>query len=376
MRPVAFVTLLGLALSACDSAPLTPVDPFGPAGTWTQVANFGDGVVRSVVVDRESHDTSTLLIAAGRAGAFAVDVSAPGRPPRLLGFAVTGAAEPSHGVWTVVRAGGDLLVGTNVTITQRDGVRAGLFRSTDEGRTWARSDAGIPGPQNPSSPTLALAVSPNDPAHVIGGYGSSFRSSDGGRTWSLLSDARGYGGDELYTVAWGRYGEAWFVEGSREGNMPSVELAEGGAPARVSMGGDFTFNYYGVAPGQGPDGLYWYTTDRGVYRGGASVSATVAEVRAESVAPQIVGTLRGCTQIVAHPARLATAFVACETDIMVIEGGASWLVQVPTSAPITTLVYDESADALYVGVGAAVYRLGAPLLAPREPVVPRERPDR
>jgi len=55
-----------------------------------------------------------------------------------------------------------------------------LFRSTDQGATWTRSDTGLP----PAGPVTSLLADPADPRRLFAGTGRGvFRSSDGGEHW-------------------------------------------------------------------------------------------------------------------------------------------------------------------------------------------------
>jgi photosystem II stability/assembly factor-like uncharacterized protein len=127
------------------------------------------------------------------------------------------------------------------------GTGYGLFKSEDGGRSWKRSEAGLPRPLGESLQILSLAAAPSRPEALyagtfdwgvarsrssgehwqiglenglnaatvrllkfprpdtallaLGGQGArSFRSTDGGRTWQQF--ARGLSQDGLYDLAW------------------------------------------------------------------------------------------------------------------------------------------------------------------------------
>jgi photosystem II stability/assembly factor-like uncharacterized protein len=81
------------------------------------------------------------------------------------------------------------------------GPEAGVYKSTDAGKTWDRLAGGLP--EGPSG-RIALAVSPQKPDVVYAAYqvsgrnGGFYRSEDGGKTWARQStpsvqDAQYYG---------------------------------------------------------------------------------------------------------------------------------------------------------------------------------------
>jgi photosystem II stability/assembly factor-like uncharacterized protein len=81
------------------------------------------------------------------------------------------------------------------------GPEAGVYKSTDAGKTWERLSGGLP--EGPSG-RIALAVSPQKPDVVYAAYqvsgreGAFYRSEDGGKTWAKRSapqvqDAQYYG---------------------------------------------------------------------------------------------------------------------------------------------------------------------------------------
>lgn len=70
------------------------------------------------------------------------------------------------------------------------GTRTGLFASTDGGASWG-TPMGPSDPNNGPLPVCNLVVDPTDPSALVattdGGYGTVYRSTDGGLTWIMGS---------------------------------------------------------------------------------------------------------------------------------------------------------------------------------------------
>jgi photosystem II stability/assembly factor-like uncharacterized protein len=118
---------------------------------------------------------------------------------------------------------------TAVHAARRDGTTVvlagsygnGLFRSPDDGRTWARVEAGL------TAPALRC-IGPYDGALLAGTEpGAIFRSEDGGLSWSEL---------EGFAALPGR--ERWFLPYSpRAGAVRSIHASAGRLLAAVEVGG-------------------------------------------------------------------------------------------------------------------------------------------
>jgi photosystem II stability/assembly factor-like uncharacterized protein len=110
----------------------------------------------------------------------------------------------------------------------------GLFRSRDQGATWAAANRG----QYLSS-AIALAISPTDPNHLLLGTGSGlFRSRNGGRDWTVEAPSVVLG--PVFVVAFARDGMSALLStglglfrGEAENSWRQVRAPRGAVPARA-----------------------------------------------------------------------------------------------------------------------------------------------
>jgi photosystem II stability/assembly factor-like uncharacterized protein len=79
------------------------------------------------------------------------------------------------------------------------GVGSGIYRSTDGGTTWQRLAGGLP-PPGPNVGRIGLGMAPSDPDRLYavyidaaGTFTSAFTSTDGGDSWTLLTNTSAIG---------------------------------------------------------------------------------------------------------------------------------------------------------------------------------------
>ena len=160
---------------------------------------------------------SYLYVCAGSDGVWKRDIRQPESNWEYLGL-----RDKSLGKYTNVGAldidvlGEDILIAYNSSaphITPDSSIL--IWRSTNGGNDWFRSDSGIPETiEDPYEYNIftSLQRSPHKPNIVIGGIDAAkYRSTDGGSNWSMLSGQRGVAvGDCL--VRWNPFqpGEIWY----------------------------------------------------------------------------------------------------------------------------------------------------------------------
>jgi hypothetical protein len=127
---------------------------------------------------------------------------------RMTNWEYLGLADTSLGNWSNVGVvdldirGDDILVSYNSAVAGVDPKTAiGIWRSTDGGRVWFRSDSGIPETITDPGEFNAISAcrrSPNQPDIAIARYAAAtYRSTDAGYHWNLISGRRGIiGGDD------------------------------------------------------------------------------------------------------------------------------------------------------------------------------------
>ncbi len=115
----------------------------------------------------------------------------------------------------------------------------GVWRSSDRGESWELSEEGLDNPIYPACPVTvtSLAVDPLDPERVVAGsWHATHRSTDGGRTWTILAsplELDGVRESQVVAVALDR---SWFLRG---GSPLGVMRLDGDAwvPSRTGFAG-------------------------------------------------------------------------------------------------------------------------------------------
>jgi len=195
-----------------------------------------------------------------------------------------------------------------------------IWRSTNIGVTWVRSDIGIPESIDDSleyNILTSLQRSPHQPEIIISCYEStSYRSNNGGNTWTLLTGQRGvflnYG-----TIRWHpfRLGEVWLFGESALFAPYCFARSEYGAVPKVSV----NFNSLG------------FPSDAAVY-----------DIVFNAGNPDII--------------HLATSYGIISTT----DGGYSWqrnTVRLPDTGFVFRMAHHPSIDGLiYLAGGKRIYR--------------------
>jgi photosystem II stability/assembly factor-like uncharacterized protein len=200
--------------------------------TSTRSAHYGDGVYKST--DAGKTWTNVGLRESRRIGQIAID---PKNPDIVyvasMGYLYKGGGErglykttDGGKTWNLILKGDNETTGfidvvldpknPNVVYAashdrlrrawhiRENGPGAGIYKSTDAGKTWNRLDAGLPKGDNVGR--IGLAIYPKDPKLVYAffdvkgseGGGQVWRSWDAGKTWKKMNDAR-LGGGTYYS---------------------------------------------------------------------------------------------------------------------------------------------------------------------------------
>ncbi len=194
MRPVAAWGLGVMALllaahmaAAADAAgapvPLASVAPDGTALAWTRLGPGGGGWIQSLAWD--PHDSETLYVGCD-VGGFYVSTDA-GRHYEIRNAGLRNFFVECIAVHP--RDRNTLLLGTE----------GGVFRTTDQGRTWQWQRQGFPAlaRYGCSAPVACIAFDPQQPEIVFAGVGRPrwgkdgkgmiLRSADGGVSWAEVA---------------------------------------------------------------------------------------------------------------------------------------------------------------------------------------------
>src|SRR5207249_11122842 len=102
------------------------------------------------------------------------------------------------------------------------GVGSGVYRSTDGGATWTRLSNGLPAPSKDVG-RIGIAVAPSDPSRLyaiviatLGGFQGFYTSADGGDSWTKLPNDPNLSGSQSSYGWW--FGRVW-VDPSNEDRL-------------------------------------------------------------------------------------------------------------------------------------------------------------
>jgi photosystem II stability/assembly factor-like uncharacterized protein len=249
----------------------------------------------------------------------------------------------------------------------------GVFKSTDGGNTWARSNQGLAG----VVPHF-MALSPEDPYEIYA-YAHSMgllKSSDGGGSWRSLDLLRTVGGgaqDPLavdpFTPTRVYLGDGWQVTYSQ--TLPSVQISEDGGetwyvvtwtvpgmPAGWS-GETLVVAPHPTAPGQILAGVSFFPPNQeGLALGGLYSSTTYGE---EWVELDVTLPISGVTGLVYAPSNPDVIYAGTGGTglLRCANGGTDWDVITSTlwsEQNISAIaIHPEDPDKIYVGISGTVY---------------------
>jgi hypothetical protein len=182
------------------------------APTLTEVESLG---LEGKIVNKMVYVAPYLYVSAASEGLWRRDVSIM-TPWEYLGLADTSLGHYINvGVMDFDVKGEDILVAYNGSAPHiKPENSVGIWRSTDAGKQWFRSDRGVPETLTDTYEFNTINVvrrSPHKPEIAVAIAGSAiYRSTDYGDTWTMISGNRGVIINEDY-LRWHPYreGEAW-----------------------------------------------------------------------------------------------------------------------------------------------------------------------
>ena len=183
----------------------------GPITSPTPVFIGMDGMLVTKLV----HEKPYLYAGAAANGLWRRDME------KMTDWEYLGLADTTLGRWSNLGVvdldirGRDMLVSYNSAVADVDPrTTVGIWRSTDGGMRWFRSDGGIPETitdPNDYNVVSTCQRSPDKPDVAIGVYSAAvYRSTDGGYQWSLIAGKRGIAGGDDHE-RWNPFqpGEIW-----------------------------------------------------------------------------------------------------------------------------------------------------------------------
>ncbi len=286
---------------------------------------------------------------------------------KMTDWEYLGLADTSLGYWANVGVldldvrGEDIIVSYNNSVA---GVNTrntvGIWRSTNGGRSWFRSDGEIPETidfEQEGNVISACRHSPDRPDIAIARYAAAtYRSTDSGSYWSLISGRRSMGGDDH--LRWNPFqpGEIW-GRGSSSVFQPYLGAAKDfGLSGKVGadffkLGFPFDQVVSDVAFNSGDPNIIHVATSQGLMR---STDGGYNWVVGKATIPD-----RFVSCMIEHPSKAGILFLAGGSSVY-YSSDAGETIQFLTTAPvqfIESIAIDKEGQRLFVGFAKGVYEI-------------------
>jgi photosystem II stability/assembly factor-like uncharacterized protein len=311
--------------AACNAGVCKSLD----RGVSWKAANAGltDYRVNALVIDPAN--PTTLYAGTSCGGMFKSSDGGASWAATNLGFPIF--ACPMHIVSLVIDP---VLTGTLYAAT----VDFGIYKSTDAGLSWLTVNSGIPNVNTPLDPKFdvyLLAIDPSHPSTLYaGGVAHSFKSMDGGNSWTEMAGLAGAG---VGAFAIDPSKTTTIYAGTANGLLASTD---GGASWSPFSSGISALVVPSVAVDPASSATLYIGTGHGLFKsaqGGAGWtaihSATIVDLEFDPTSPTVLYAAAG-------PGGLLKSG----------DGGATWTVVGPPGAAISTVAIDPTNSAiLYAG---------------------------
>lgn len=362
------LSMLCISFVMCKKSIPTNInnDELAP-GTW-QSLEFHDKVpVNLTLVE------PYLYVAAAKDGVWRRNIAQMNADWEYLGLAsFDSTLGPLYGVVKVDIWGNDILAGLDAPIEVEKGIKVGIWRSCDGGKTWAPSDSGIRTDNYRSSKVYDLKRSPHDPQIILAGNNTIFRSNNNGESWTLVYPDRREVSIRYYGFTWHpsnpnlvwAYGQSGrgdpFLQysdnfGIMWQDLRTVRFLQYKALSLFDLEFDAINN-----------NVIYVVTDGGIFKSLNGGQDWIDNV--EPSPPILVdSSITVFWKILCHPTQSYIFFTISRNQLYLSSdaGTSFYLLPSPNKENIFTLEFDRLRDMLYIGAADGIFRLKNPLNAPR-----------
>jgi len=339
-------------------------------GTW-QSLEFYDKVPINLTLAEPY-----LYVAAAKDGVWRRNIAQMNTDWEYLGLAnYDSTLGLLYGVAKVDIWGNDILAGLDAPIEVKKGTKVGIWRSCDNGKTWAISDTGIRTPIYHSSVICDLKSSPRDPFIVLAGYGVTFRSSDRGAAWQFVFPDRRDAAIFVQRYSWHpKIPSLVWAYGSTPRETPSLARSiDGGVTWEICHPRVFlrfqALSLSSLDFDCSDSDIMYLATTGGIFKSTNSGQDWLNND--ENIRPILINSTNNIFgKILCHPIQSDVFFVVSVDQLYLSTNGGNsfYLLTSPNKEDIFTLEFDRLRDMLYIGAADGIFRLKNPLSAPRIPI--------
>lgn len=350
--------ILVMQISCSDK--ITGDDIESVPGEWTYIS-FEDKIAYSLVLDG-----TVIYSCAGKDGLWRKDIAVINTDWQYLGLADSSGVFPPMYTVSDVDIYNDTLLVAMYWLNEREEYKdVGIWKSTNNGLTWNRSDSGIASSNWPFSSMWSVKRSPYNPQLIISTVGTNFRSSDGGMFWYQVYPTDAGSETFITKISWHplKENEVWvygqgnifapMLEVSRDGGITWDDRWNNGITG-LNLGGDAIV--LKIAFDAIKENILYLACDFGILRSSSSGEDWLNQ---NWQTPPYILSSNGefaFTGLATHPIKTGEAYFACGNNLYFTKNfGDNFLInKIPNNSIARNLVYCQALDMIIIGTNSGI----------------------